>query len=488
MTIADSNYRNQYTATSGQTVFTYDFRILSESDLNVYVTDTSNNESLQTITTDYTVSGVGNVGGGSVTFVTGVTLNYVVTIVLNRTKLQDIDFTTGGDFPESNLDNGLDESSLRDKSVQEVLDRCFKFTTGSNISAITNQISIESLKGKALGFNSSTGAPEAVNVLDSSATDFLNSITITSDSGSGTGVILQQFSNDNFEIDNQDGGTTLLRTSNVTNILYSSSEVVVNNDQANMDFIVKTQNDADGFVVDASAGDVRIKNANGADLLQVWDTGCSSITDANPQVEFNYSIPAGASGRLGYIGYGSVNTTVLNLFNDQGDVRIDPQNTTDFVINRGIIRSDFGISFDSGSNVLDQYEDGTFTPTLYGSSTAGTPVYSVNEGNYVIVGDVVTCTFRIVITAIGGMVGQVRIDGLPFNAFNDSNERAVPNLIIQNHAMAAGDIAAGYSIGNSNDIFLITLDQSSNFSEASLLASNIDADFELRCTITYRIV
>jgi hypothetical protein len=49
-----------------------------------------------------------------------------------------------------------------------------------------------------------------------------------------------------------------------------------------------------------------------------------------------------------------------------------------------------GISFDSGSNVLDYYETGSWTPVLYGTSTAGTNSYTTQAGQYTIIGNICT--------------------------------------------------------------------------------------------------
>ena len=50
--VGDLSPRAQYTATSGQTAFTYAFPIFADAELEVYVGNT-----LKTLTTDYTVSG-----------------------------------------------------------------------------------------------------------------------------------------------------------------------------------------------------------------------------------------------------------------------------------------------------------------------------------------------------------------------------------------------------------------------------------------------
>ncbi len=179
----------------------------------------------------------------------------------------------------------------------------------------------------------------------------------------------------------------------------------------------------------------------------------------------------------------------LNRKSSEGeiaDIRYNDETIASLDVDSGESRFKINkVSFDNGTTYLDHYAEGDFTPTLYGSSTAGTPTYSYNGGHYVRIGKQVPCTFRITLSNKSIMSGQVRIADLPFNVKNDANERPVPNLIVKNYSGIAGDIVAGYGVGNKNEVYLINLDHSDNFSEASLFASNIENDFEVRGTFTY---
>ena len=101
--INDNSARVQYTATSGQTVFTVPFEFFANADLKVY-----QNATLKTITTHYTVTGAGVTGGGTVTFVTGATLNDVITIVRDVAVARVTDFPTSGPFVIEDLNTDLD--------------------------------------------------------------------------------------------------------------------------------------------------------------------------------------------------------------------------------------------------------------------------------------------------------------------------------------------------------------------------------------------
>jgi len=101
--INDNSARVQYTATSSQTVFTVPFEFFANADLKVY-----QNSTLKTITTHYTVVGAGVSGGGTVTFVTGATLNDIITIVRDIAVARVTDFPTSGPFVIEDLNTDLD--------------------------------------------------------------------------------------------------------------------------------------------------------------------------------------------------------------------------------------------------------------------------------------------------------------------------------------------------------------------------------------------
>ncbi len=79
----------------------------------------------------------------------------------------------------------------------------------------------------------------------------------------------------------------------------------------------------------------------------------------------------------------------------------------------------------AAANALDDYEEGTFTPTVTGSSTAGTGTYNSNGqvGRYTKIGNRVSFTIYVDWSAHTG-TGSLRVSGLPFtsnsatNAFN----------------------------------------------------------------------
>ena len=131
MTLITEINRNNYDATSGQTVFAYGFRILADSDLNVYVEGV-----LKTLTTDYTVSGAGDATGGNVTFTSGETPDDKVVIIRVEPQTQGSAYTGSGAFPSNTHEKALDKQMMVMQDVDEKLARSIKFIISSTLSAI----------------------------------------------------------------------------------------------------------------------------------------------------------------------------------------------------------------------------------------------------------------------------------------------------------------------------------------------------------------
>jgi hypothetical protein len=77
-----------------------------------------------------------------------------------------------------------------------------------------------------------------------------------------------------------------------------------------------------------------------------------------------------------------------------------------------------GIQFNgdtAAANALDDYEEGTFTPTITGNTTAGTGTYTTQIGSYTKIGNVVHVQITIVWTNHTG-TGGIRISSLPFTS------------------------------------------------------------------------
>ena len=104
--------------------------------------------------------------------------------------------------------------------------------------------------------------------------------------------------------------------------------------------------------------------------------------------------------------------------------------TTTNTVNLGVAGSTFKDLYLGGNiylggtgsaNALDDYEEGTFTPSIIGASGNPTITYNRREGKYFKIGKLVTVFLSISFTAYSGGSGNAFISGLPFTVTSDDN-------------------------------------------------------------------
>lgn len=107
MTLPANQRRDRYVATGGQTVFPYTFRVFAAGDLVVERLRAGVTTTLA-LTTDYTVSGVGNDAGGNVTLTAGALAGDILAIVSSQPNQRTTDFSESGDFRAAAVNAELD--------------------------------------------------------------------------------------------------------------------------------------------------------------------------------------------------------------------------------------------------------------------------------------------------------------------------------------------------------------------------------------------
>jgi hypothetical protein len=73
----------------------------------------------------------------------------------------------------------------------------------------------------------------------------------------------------------------------------------------------------------------------------------------------------------------------------------------------------------AGANVLDDYEEGTWTPTILIAGAATGITYATQGGRYTKIGRMVIASGNVQLSSKGSLTGSVQIAGLPFNSLND---------------------------------------------------------------------
>jgi len=157
MTISSTTVKNSYSGNGSTTAFAYTFKIFANTDLQVIIRSSTGTETVKTLTTHYTVSGVGDASGGNVTFTSGNTPASGETVVIRRAvpQTQAIDYIANDPFPAESHEEGLDRATMTTQQVQEELDRSLKLSRTNTMTSTEFTVGASDRANKVLAFDSS---------------------------------------------------------------------------------------------------------------------------------------------------------------------------------------------------------------------------------------------------------------------------------------------------------------------------------------------
>lgn len=236
-------------------------------------------------------------------------------------------------------------------------------------------------------------------------------------------------------------------------------------------FATNTAGDStiDQRMVINSSGNVGIGTTSPAQKLTVSDGFIQLESSTTSGADLRLNFKPGFSGTYGnqYIAGingelriasstvgGSNAVTTFYGQNGQEAARIDSANrllvgTISANTSGGILQLSSGITFpatqvaSSDPNTLDDYEEGTFTPTVTGSTTAGTATYANQYGRYIKIGRLVQIELLLTWSS-GTGAGNLVITGLPFTAANSTTYPALAFHYPNNLALTAGNVPTVY--------------------------------------------
>lgn len=151
---------------------------------------------------------------------------------------------------------------------------------------------------------------------------------------------------------------------------------------------------------------------------------------------------------------GASSSTERMRITSAGNVLVGTTSTT---ANGGVLQVSNGITFPAtqsacaDANTLDDYEEGTFTPTIVGATTAGTGTYTAQVGRYTKIGRAVKFTVYLLWTAHTG-TGTMSVSGLPFTATSAANTPA--SVVTSNITLPVGTICAALISNSTTSVSL----------------------------------
>jgi predicted Fe-Mo cluster-binding NifX family protein len=157
-----------------------------------------------------------------------------------------------------------------------------------------------------------------------------------------------------------------------------------------------------------------------------------------------------------------------------------------------------GIDFSATSNsagtmtseLLNDYEEGTWTPTLTSDTSPSGVTYSGRVGKYTKIGRVVHIEFVIGLTSKGTGTGDVFISGLPFTVANDmaSGEPACVGITLCQGLNTSVYLLSGFANNNSTDIQLRkTTAASTTFPGSYINTTDISDSLYIQGSVTYHV-
>ena len=155
--ITANDARIQYTASGGQTAFPYDFPIYDQAHI-VATRVRAGVTTTLVIVTDYTVSGVGASGGGTVTLTSGATAGDIITLYRDVPATRATDYSESGDLFATTLNVDFDLGVMRDQQVVRDLARVLRLAPEDSLVTL-NAIPSVSARAGAFATYDSSGQP-----------------------------------------------------------------------------------------------------------------------------------------------------------------------------------------------------------------------------------------------------------------------------------------------------------------------------------------
>ena len=156
MTISTTIIKNSYSGNGSTTAFTYNFKITDQDDIQVIIRSANGTETVKTITTHYTVGGVGG-NSGTVTFTSGNIPVTGETVVLRRStpQTQAMDLIDNDPMSADTIETAHDKVTSISQELQEQVDRSIKLSRTNTMTSTEFTVDATNRANKILAFDSS---------------------------------------------------------------------------------------------------------------------------------------------------------------------------------------------------------------------------------------------------------------------------------------------------------------------------------------------
>jgi len=339
MTISSTTIKNSYSANGSQTVFAYSFKILDQADIDVIIRASTGTETVKSLTTHYSVSGVGSASGGNITFGTA-PLN-TETVVLRRatTQTQTVDLVENDPFTAETVEGAFDRSIMIAQETQEEVDRSLKISRTNTMASTEFTVDAATRASKILGF------------------DTAGNLSVTSELGSFKG---------NWSASTVYGARDIVKDTSTNNIFIAntghtssgSTPLTTNTDNAKWDLLVDAASattSQNAAAASATAAASSATAASGSATTATTKEGLASTSATNAatsETNAGNSATAAASSATAAAGSASAAAATFDLFDD---AYLGAKSSNPSVDNDGDALADGALYFDTTNDVMKVY-------------------------------------------------------------------------------------------------------------------------------------
>ena len=266
----------------------------------------------------------------------------------------------------------------------------------------------------------------------------------------------------------------------------NATETVFNEDSIDLDFRVESNGTANMLFVNGGTNKVGIGTDAPAELLEVEGTGAAIQIDSNGDSALRFA----TGGTVKHSIFSS--SGALNFFDNTNSAnRWQIDATGNLVPGATSLGIYLGVSSATASNLLDDYEEGTFTYAINGSNSGNLNLRSgYARGEYVKVGNVVHIDLRFETDGDSSIDGNLQWT-LPFtkansNANDAGNSTAVG--YIRDNSLGTNARTGVYIVGQSEAYAQLLFSREGAVNSTVELATdaNTDGTLEGNISITYR--
>ena len=345
MTISTTIIKVSYSGDGTQTVFPYTFKINAEADIQVIIRASNGTETVKTLTTDYSVSGVGSASGGNVTMVTAPSATETIVIRRDTTQTQTVDLVENDPFTAETVEGAFDKSVAIVQELQEEVDRSIKLSRTNTITSTEFTVDAATRANKILAFDAN------------------GEIAVTQELGTYTGNWAASTSYSARDIV-KDTTTNNIFIANTAHTSSGSLPLTTNTDSAKWDLLV----DAASATASASAATTSATNSANSATASANSASAAALSESNAATSESNATTSASNASTSATNASNSATAAANsasaaeaYADNFDDAYLGAKASNPSVDNDGDPLDDGALYFDTTNNVMKVYDLGTTT-------------------------------------------------------------------------------------------------------------------------------